>query len=127
MKELSGGASPATLTTTADTTTASEAQAKCDSFTHVMRILGKRWTGLVLRELMAGPRRYNEMLTAIPGLSDPLLTQRLRELEAEGLVERRVIPSQPVRIEYLLTTAGCDLAEPLRVLEAWGDRWLTAR
>lgn len=126
MTKVEGEVGLATLTTLKTDDTA-ETQAKCDSFTHVMRILGKRWTGLILRELLAGPRRYNEMLAAIPGLSDPLLTQRLRELEAEGLVERCVIASQPVRVEYLLTSAGCDLAEPLRVLEAWGDRWLVAR
>lgn len=126
MEAPRGEAGLATRTTT-KTGDIGALQAKCDSFTHVMRILGKRWTGLILRELLAGPRRYNELLAAIPGLSDPLLTQRLRELEAEGLVARRVIPSQPVRVEYVLTAAGCDLAEPLRVLEAWGDRWLAAR
>jgi DNA-binding HxlR family transcriptional regulator len=100
---------------------------RCDGFTRVIGILGKRWTGLIVRVLMGGPRRYNEILAAIPGLSDPLLTQRLRELQAEGLLERRVIPSQPVRVEYELTPAGRDLEEALRVLEAWGERWLVAR
>lgn len=112
------------------TVTATDAIAqplRCDSFTHVFNILGKRWTGLILRELMGGARRYNEILTAIPGLSDPLLTQRLRELAAEGLLQRRVIPSQPVRVEYALTPAGRDLQEALRALDAWGARWLVAR
>jgi len=79
--------------------------------------------GVVLRVLLTGPHRFNEILAAVPGLSDPLLTQRLRELEARGLVERRVFPTSPVRVEYELTKAGRDLERVVREISAWAERW----
>src|SRR5439155_17795368 len=79
----------------------------CVYFERAMNLLGKRWTGLIIRELLLrGPSRFNELLAAVPGLSDPVLTQRLRELETAGLVERNVFPTSPVRVEYRLTEAG---------------------
>ena len=81
--------------------------------------------GVILRVLLSGPHRFNEILAAIPGLSDPLLTQRLRELEAEGLVERRVVPSSPVRVEYQLTEAGRDLEQVVHAIAAWAGRWMS--
>ena len=99
----------------------------CAHFGRAMDLLGKRWTGLIIRELlMRGSSRFNELLAAIPGLSDPVLTQRLRELEAEGLVERHVFPTSPVRVEYKLTEAGQDLERPLTELALWGHRWFGA-
>jgi DNA-binding HxlR family transcriptional regulator len=97
----------------------------CAPYAHAMDVLGRRWTGLVLRVLLTGPHRFNELLAAVPGISDPLLTQRLRELETEGLVERRVVPSSPVRVEYELTEAGRDLEQVVRVISAWARRWLS--
>lgn len=79
--------------------------------------------GVVLRVLISGPHRFSEILAAIPGLSDPLLTQRLRELEAKKLVERRVFPTSPVRVEYELTEAGRDLESAVRVLSQWAEKW----
>lgn len=98
--------------------------ARCSSYARAMDILGRRWMGLVLSALLAGPRRFNEILAAIPGISDPLLTQRLRELEANRLVERRVLAGPPVRVEYELTEAGRDLERVLREIAAWAHRWL---
>jgi DNA-binding HxlR family transcriptional regulator len=99
-------------------------RASCDRYAHAVDILGRRWMGLVLRALLGGPRRFNELLTAIPGISDPLLTQRLRELEAEGLVERRVLPTSPVRVEYALTEAGRALDGVIAAIGVWSQRWL---
>lgn len=98
----------------------------CPTYAHAMAVLGRRWTGLILRVLLAGPHRFNELLAAVPGISDPLLTQRLRELELEGLVERRVLPSSPVRVEYELTEAGRDLEQVVRVISAWAHKWFAA-
>lgn len=98
--------------------------AKCSSYARAMDILGRRWMGLVLSALLAGPRRFNEILAAIPGISDPLLTQRLRELECEGLVERRVLATSPVRVEYALTEAGRDLERVMLTISQWAHRWL---
>ena len=99
-------------------------RASCDRYAHAVDILGRRWMGLVLRPLLAGPRRFNELLAAIPGISDPLLTQRLRELEAEALVERRVLPTSPVRVEYALTAAGLALDGVIEAIGVWAQRWL---
>ncbi len=98
--------------------------AYCPNFARAIDILGRRWMGLVIGALLAGPRRFNELLTAIPGISDPLLTQRLRELEGEGLVERRVLPTSPVRVEYALTAAGNDLEQVVLTIARWAHRWL---
>ena len=96
----------------------------CPTYARAADLLARRWMGLILRVLLGGPRRFNEILAAIPGLSDPLLTQRLRELEAEGLVERRVVPLSPVRVEYELTEAGRDLEQVVRAIAAWAGRWM---
>jgi len=95
----------------------------CASYASLMDLLGRRWMGIVLRVLMTGPHRFSEILSVVPGLSDPLLTQRLRELEAKKLVERRVLPSSPVRVEYELTEAGRDLERAVRVLSEWAEKW----
>jgi DNA-binding HxlR family transcriptional regulator len=95
----------------------------CPTYASLMDLLSRRWMGIVLRVLMAGTHRFNEILTAVPGLSDPLLTQRLRELEAKKLVERRVLPTSPVRVEYELTEAGRDLERAVRVLSEWAQKW----
>ena len=97
----------------------------CPTYASLMDLLSRRWMGIVLRVLMSGPHRFNEILTAVPGLSDPLLTQRLRELEAKKLVERRVFPTSPVRVEYELTESGRDLERAVRVLSEWAEKWWT--
>jgi len=97
--------------------------AMCASFFQLMDLLSRRWTGLILRVLMSGPRRFNQILAAVPGLSDPLLTQRLRELQARGLVTRNVVPESPVRVEYELTEAGRDLDRAVCALAEWAEKW----
>ena len=82
--------------------------------------------GVILRVLLNGPHRFNEILAAVPGLSDPLLAQRLRELEAKKLAVRHVSPTSPVRVEYELTEAGRDLEQAVRVLSHWAEKWLPA-
>jgi DNA-binding HxlR family transcriptional regulator len=98
----------------------------CPMYASLMDLLSRRWMGIVLRVLMSGPHRFNEILAAVPGLSDPLLTQRLREMEARKLVERRVFPTSPVRVEYELTESGRDLERAVRVLSEWAEKWWTA-
>jgi DNA-binding HxlR family transcriptional regulator len=91
-----------------------------------MDLLSRRWMGIVLRVLMTGSHRFSEILSAVPGLSDPLLTQRLRELEAKKILERRVLATSPVRVEYELTEAGRDLERAVRVLSEWAEKWMVA-
>ena len=95
----------------------------CPAFTEAIEIIGRRWTGAVIRSMLSGATRYSEMLSAVPGLSDRLLSERLKELETRGIVERRVTPSTPVRIEYTLTEKGRDLATVVRSVADWADKW----
>lgn len=98
----------------------------CAQFTRAIEIVGRRWTGAVIRAMLAGSSRFSEILAAVPGLSDRLLSERLKELEQEGIVERRVTPSTPVRIEYVLTEKGRDLAAVVRVVGSWAETWIEA-
>jgi DNA-binding HxlR family transcriptional regulator len=88
-----------------------------------MDLLSRRWMGLILRVLMAGPHRFSQILAAVPGLSDPQLAQRLRELEAKALVKRSVLSTSPVHVEYELTEAGQDLERAVRALSEWASKW----
>lgn len=88
-----------------------------------MEIIGRRWTGAIIRSMLAGASRYSEIVTAVPGLSDRLLSERLKELENEGIVERTVTPSTPVRIEYTLTDKGRALGSVVREVANWAEQW----
>ncbi len=96
----------------------------CPRYHHAMELIGRRWTGAILRVLINGPHRFNELLAVVPGLSDRLLSERLRELEAEGLVLREVLPGPPVRVEYRLTERGYDLEQVIRGIAVWAEKWL---
>lgn len=77
-----------------------------------------------MRTLIGGPHRFNELLAAIPGISDRLLTERLRELEAEKIVRREVRPESPVRVIYELTCSGHELSPALEEIARWAERWI---
>jgi DNA-binding HxlR family transcriptional regulator len=96
----------------------------CPHFHKAVEMVGKRWSGAILAAMVEGPRRFGEISERVPGMSDRLLSQRLREMEAEGLVERTVEAGSPVRVSYSLTEKGADLDPALRELRAWGRRWL---
>ena len=95
----------------------------CPHFHAAIELIGKRWSGAILSALTAGPCRFGEISHAVPGMSDRLLSQRLRELEAEGLVARTVEAGAPVRVNYSLTAKGADLGPVLVDLRDWGRRW----
>ena len=95
----------------------------CPEYHHAVELIGKRWTGAIVRELLRGTVRFSDLRAAVPGLSDRLLSERLKELEMEGIVERRVVPELPVRIEYLLTDKGHDLKPVVNAISAWANRW----
>jgi DNA-binding HxlR family transcriptional regulator len=97
----------------------------CPRLHEAVELVGKRWTGAILAVLLqGGPMRFSEIAQAVPALSDRLLSERVKELEKRGIVERRVAPSSPARVEYELTPMGRDLAPALSELEAWAHRWL---
>jgi DNA-binding HxlR family transcriptional regulator len=102
------------------------AGAVCPHFHHAIELIGKRWTGAIVCALTERPMRYAELGKAVPGLSDRLLSQRLRELEEEGLVERQVEAGSPVRVTYSLTEAGQQLDPVLSELKSWARRWKKA-
>src|SRR5471032_809101 len=96
----------------------------CPRFHKAIELVGRRWTGAIIRVLLGGPRRFNELLAAVPGLSDRLLTERLRELEAENLIRREVLPGSPVRVIYSVTCAGAELEAAINALASWAERWI---
>jgi len=95
----------------------------CPQYHHAVELIGKRWTGVILLALIAGRTRYAEIRDAVPHLSDTMLGQRLRELEAEGIVTRTVVPETPVRIEYRVTEKGRALMPVLDAIAAWAHDW----
>ncbi len=86
-----------------------------------VQLIGNKWKLLILRNLMMRPWRFNEMLRSIPGLSQKVLTDNLRALEADGLITRTVYPEVPPRVEYALSELGETLRPVFSALENWGN------
>ena len=95
-------------------------------FQRAIELIGKRWTGAVVKALIPAPARFNQLLSGIPGISDRVLTERLRELESEGIVERLVDPGPPVRVSYRLTSRGRALEPVLHAVSDWAESWMEA-
>ena len=87
-------------------------------------LIGKRWTGLIIYVLMSGPKRFSEIHATISDLSKRMLTERMKELEDNGIVVRHVIPERPVRTEYLLTKKGTELGKILTPINQWAESWI---
>jgi DNA-binding HxlR family transcriptional regulator len=96
----------------------------CPYYHHAVELIGRRWTGAIVRALLTGTDRFSDLTAAIPGLSDRLLSERLKELEAEGIVVRTVVPETPVRIHYRLTEKGRALAGVVDAVSTWAQEWL---
>jgi DNA-binding HxlR family transcriptional regulator len=96
----------------------------CPVFHKAVELIGRRWTGTIIRAMQSGRTRFSDIASAIPGLSDRLLSERLKELEAEGIVTRTVFPETPVRIEYELTDKGRDLDAVMHAIVDWSSRWV---
>ena len=96
----------------------------CSRFHHAVELIGARWNGPILEAVLSGRRRYADIKDAVPGLSDTMLAHRLRELESEGLIERCVIPSSPVRVEYNPTPKAEALAPVLEAIAGWAHEWV---
>jgi DNA-binding HxlR family transcriptional regulator len=95
----------------------------CPKFESAFNLLGKRWTGLIIRSLSVGPKRFSDFQQIIPGISARMLTERFKELEVNGIVSRNVYPEMPVRIEYVLTEKGTALGKAMDEIQAWADKW----
>ena len=96
----------------------------CARFHAAIELIGAKWSGAVLQVLFTGSHRFADLRAAIPGVSDMMLTRRLRELEAAGLVERRVVPLSPVHVEYHLTQMGREAGPVLDAVIAWSHKWI---
>jgi DNA-binding HxlR family transcriptional regulator len=96
----------------------------CGLYHQAIELVGKRWTGAILLVLMDGPLRFSEVRELVPDISDRLLSERMKELEAEEIVERHVSDAGPVRVEYALTAKGRALEPAVRALKSWAHNWL---
>lgn len=99
----------------------------CPLYHEAVELVGRRWTGAILRVLMDGPMRFSQVAQAVPELSDRLLSERMKELEARGIVQRTVRAGPPVRVEYSLSKMGAELEPALSELQRWANRWLGDR
>lgn len=97
----------------------------CPRYEIAFSILGKKWTGLIIRCLLDGPKRFSDLSELIPHLSAKVLADRMKELEQLKLVNRTVYPEIPVKIEYSLTEQGRDLEQTLHAVQAWAEKWIT--
>jgi DNA-binding HxlR family transcriptional regulator len=98
----------------------------CPHLHEAIELVGKRWTGAIVSVLLLHekPMRFSEVGQAVPQLSDRLLSERMKELEARGIVERHVHAEAPVRVEYELTTMGRGLEPALEELRRWALQYL---
>lgn len=98
----------------------------CSRFHHAIELIGRRWTGAIVFLLLKGPSRFTTLREAIPDITDRMLSERLQELEREGIVVRTVVPETPVRVEYALTKKGRSLAAAIDAMAEWAHKWLPA-
>jgi len=98
--------------------------ALCPRFHRAVELIGRRWAGAILQLLTNGRLRYAALKATIPDISDRMLSERLRELEAEGVVRRIVTPETPVRVEYELTKKGRELGAALEAIGRWAEEWI---
>ena len=95
----------------------------CPHFEAAFEILGKRWTGLIIRSMLSGSKRFSDIQEIIPALSARMLTERFKELDELGIITRNVYPEMPVRIEYQLTEKGRDLEKAMDEIQVWAEKW----
>ncbi|NEU32213.1 helix-turn-helix transcriptional regulator [bacterium LRH843] len=98
----------------------------CPRFENAMSLLSQKWTGLIIYQLLSGSQRFCNIESSI-GLSGRVLSERLKDLENEGIVKRDVFPETPVRIEYSLTDKGIAMEPLMREIEKWSQDWLESQ
>ena len=97
----------------------------CHRFHRAVELVGRRWNGAIIFLLLQDRARFAQLRAAIPGITDRMLSERLHELEAEGVIVRTVLPETPVRVEYALTKKGRALAGAVGAIGQWAEKWLT--
>jgi len=96
----------------------------CTRFHYASELIGRRWNGAIIFMLLKQTCRFATLRDGIPGITDRMLSERLQELEAEGLVERTVVPETPVRVEYSLSKKGTALAEAVDSIASWAEKYI---
>ncbi len=99
----------------------------CPNYHRAIELIGRRWTGAILLALSYGAERFYALTAAVPGLSDRMLSERLKELEAEGIVHRTVVPTTPVTVTYQLTEKGQALRGVMDAVSQWAHDWLAPK
>jgi DNA-binding HxlR family transcriptional regulator len=97
----------------------------CPRFHRASELIGRRWTGAIIYVLLKSRCRFAMLREAIPDITDRMLSERLQELEQEGIVARTVVPEMPVRVEYELTRKGRALASAIDSIADWAEKWIT--
>lgn len=97
-------------------------ESSCQKYRHAIEFIGKRWTGIIIYNLFDGPKRYYELLNAIDGISDRLLTERLKDLEEEGLLVKHIIADSPRKVEYELTEPGHQFKYVFKAILDWNEK-----
>src|SRR5438046_3217242 len=100
--------------------------ALCARFHQASELIGRRWTGAIIFVLLRSRCRFATLRDAIPDITDRMLSERLQELEQEGILERTVVPETPVRVEYALTKKGRALATVMDAIGEWAHKWTEA-
>ena len=104
----------------------SSVPALCGRFHKASELIGRRWTGAIIFVMLRTRCRFATLREAIPDITDRMLSERLQELEHEGIVERLVTPETPVRVEYILTRKGRALGKAIGAITAWAHTWIDA-
>jgi len=98
----------------------------CGRFHRASELIGRRWTGAIIFVMLRTPCRFATLREAVPDITDRMLSERLQELEREGIVERVVLPQAPVRVEYALTRKGKALGKAIKSIQDWAQTWIDA-
>src|SRR3954454_16280039 len=96
----------------------------CARFHRASELIGRRWTGAIIFVVLRSGCRFAALREAIPDITDRMLSDRLQELEAEGIVSRTVVPETPVRVEYALTKKGRSLVTAIDAIAEWAHKWI---
>ena len=96
----------------------------CPEFHQAIELIGRRWTGVIVRSMLNGATRFGDIAVAVPHMSDKMLAKRLKELETQGVITRTVTPDTPVRVDYTLTPKGRALENVIEAMGKWADRWV---
>ena len=98
----------------------------CGRFHRASELIGRRWTGAIIFVMLRTRCRFATLRGAIPDITDRMLSERLQELEHEGILERLVVPDTPVRVEYTLTKKGRALGKAIAAITEWAHTWIDA-